>query len=236
MAPNTRPPRAHVALISFSLVSTLAAGCRVPPPTLQQVLQLGYLTPEQAYESWRTAIQGNLLVEEYRCLSKGWRRRNGDGVGGVSLFAYSEVRDAHLEAEPLLRLALKRADPPRLIAQSPAEVIFQARIPGALWYADHWLLVRLVREGFTAVHTIDRPDQAMHGERAVDLLRTGALSATSDGEETTLEARVQVPSVTDDGTEWPRDVVLMQVGWEWKVDDFDVLPEPVAPHPSAAVE
>lgn len=232
MAPGTRFPH-ELALIGLALVSGLAPGCRVPPPTLEQVLQLGYLTPEQAYESWRTAIQGNLLVEEYQSLSKDWRRRNGDGVVGVSLFGYSEVRDFVLEQRPHLRLALKLVEPPQLIARSSDEVIMQARIPGPLWFPDHWLWVRLVREGFTSVHTIDLPDRATHGTRDIDVLGTRVLTARRDGDDTTLEARVRVPTVTDDGTEWPRDVVLMQVGWEWKIDDFDVLPAPVPPSESA---
>jgi hypothetical protein len=36
------------------------------------------------------------------------------------------------------------------------------------------------------------------------------------------------PSATDEGTTWPQDVVLMQVGWHWKVDAFDVVDEPLA--------
>src|SRR5688572_22097034 len=102
-----RLPRGHCALLGFISVLALLASCRVPPPTIEQVLRLGYLTPEQAYESWRTAIQGNLLVEEYRSLSKDWRKRNGDGVVGVSLFTYSEARDSYLEQYPLARLAFR---------------------------------------------------------------------------------------------------------------------------------
>jgi len=215
-------------------VLALSASCRVPPPTLDQVLRLGYLTPEQAYESWRTAVQGELLVEEYGSLSKGWRQRNGNGDsrGGVSLFAYSEVRDWYLEQYPLARLAFRRAEPPQWIARSADEAILQARIPMPLWYADHWLVVRLVREGFTAVHVADQPEKAMYGARDIDLLEREVLSATLDGDRTTLDARIQVPAVTDDGTEWPNDVVLLQVGWEWKIDHFEVLPEPIAPESS----
>jgi len=41
--------------------------CRVPPRTIQQGLDYGFQAPEQAFESWRTTVQGNLLAKEYAC-------------------------------------------------------------------------------------------------------------------------------------------------------------------------
>lgn len=186
-------------------------------------MQFGYLTPEQAYESWRTAIQGEYLVQEYECLSKDWRLRNGK----VSLSTYSEIRDSVLEQNPGLRQGLYRAEKVDLVARTSEMVVFQARIRGPLWIADRWLWVRLVREGFTAVHVEDTPARATFGERDVDLLREDVLSAERRGDKTTLVAKVIVDTDTDDGTAWPRDVVLLQVGWRWKVDDFDVVDAPL---------
>ena len=49
------------------------AGCSVPTPTASQGLDYGFRTPKQAFRSFRTSVQGELLAEEYRCFSSLWR-------------------------------------------------------------------------------------------------------------------------------------------------------------------
>jgi hypothetical protein len=205
-------------------LAALLSACHVPPPTREQVMQLGYLTPEQTYETWRTAVQGEYLVQEYECLSKDYRSRNGN----LSLSTYSEVRDAILEEKPWLRPGLHRAEAAQVVSRTPEVVVLQALVRGPLWIDDHWLWVRLVREGFTAVHVKDMPSRAMYGKRGVDVLGTNALSARRRGEQTTLHAQVAVPTETDEGTIWPEDIVFVQVGWHWKIDDFGSVNEPLA--------
>lgn len=201
-----------------------AAGCVVPRPTVAQLLDMGHSTPTQTYDTWLTALQGELLVEEYECLSKGWRKRNGD----VSLFGYSEVRDATLARYPLLRWALHRAERPREVSRTADAVVLEARIPGYLWVPAHWLRVRLVRQAFTAVTVEGEPSAASFGRQDINLHEEGALRIIRRGAKTTLEARIEVPASPDDGTVWPEDLLLLEVGYRWRVDDFGVFDDPLA--------
>lgn len=202
---------------------SLVAGCTVPAPTVRQGLDYGFRTPEQTFRAWRTAVQGDLLVEEYKSLSKSWRAKNG----GVSLFAYSEARDQVMERYPQLRWALYRAKDPEVIARGERMAILQSRVPGPLWFEDRWLVVRLVREGFWDVWVDADPYQPSDGKTVEDIVDSRNLYFSDERGTPLLYGIVQVKQ---DGTKWPGDVGLLQVGWEWKIDDFQILEAPLEPN------
>jgi len=209
-------------LAVLGLLLTLA-GCRIPEPTVRQGLDYGFRTPEQAFRSWRTAVQGDLLVEEYKTLSKGWRARNGN----VSLFDYSEARDAILERYPQLRWALYRAKDPEVLARGERVALLQSRVPGPLWFQDRWLVVRLVRDGFWDAWLDTDPYQPSTGQPVRELVDSGTL--TYSRKERALYARAKLDAEAEELGRWPDDVSLLQVGWEWKIDDFQLLEAPLSP-------
>lgn len=200
----------------------LLAGCNVPAPTVRQGLDYGFRTPEQTFRSWRTAVQGDLLVEEYKTLSKSWRARNG----GTSLFTYSEARDTVLERYPQLRWALYRAKEPEVLARGERVALLQSRVPGPLWFGDKWLVVQLVREGFWDVWVDSDPYQPIDGRTVRDIVDSQNLYFSDKQGTPLLYGIVQVQP---DDAKWPAEVGLLQVGWEWKIDDFQLLDEPMAP-------
>lgn len=215
--------------LALGLLCTLV-GCKVPAPSVRQGLDYGFRTPEQTFRSWRTAVQGDLLVEEYKTLSKGWKARNG----GVSLFTYSEARDVVLEAIPQLRWLLYRAKEPEVLARGEQVVILQSRIPGPLWFSDSWLVVRLVREGFWDLWVDQSPLQPIDGRVVQDLV--GSHNLHYNPKDSPLlyalidfdRAQWQFPGSED--VRLPDDIGLLQVGWEWKIDAFDVLDAPLDPN------
>jgi hypothetical protein len=203
----------------------LVAGCQVPEPTVRQGLDYGFRTPEQTFRSWRTAVQGDLLVEEYKTLSKSWRARNG----GTSLFTYSEARDTVLERYPQLRWALYRAKEPEVLARGERVALLQSRVPGPLWFDDKWLVVQLVREGFWDVWVDSDPYQPIDGRTVSDIVDSRNLYFSDQQGTPLLYGIVQVKP---EDAEWPDDVGLLQVGWEWKIDEFQLLDEPMKPEDS----
>lgn len=187
----------------------------MPAPTVLQGLEFGFRTPVQTFRSWRTAVQGNLLAEEYRSLSKGFRQ-------GMSLFDYSEARDALLEETPHLRWALYRAKEPEALAIAEKEGVayLQSRIPGPLWFKDQWLFVRLVRQGYWDVWVEGEDPQ---GRMVPDIIASYNLQYDEKSQFLYGVAKLD----PKDG-KWPDDVQQFQVGWEWKIDDFKLLDEPLS--------
>ncbi|MEZ6013689.1 MAG: hypothetical protein R3F49_01130 [Planctomycetota bacterium] len=198
----------------------LLVGCTVPAPTVRQGLDYGFRTPEQTFRSWRTAVQGDLLVEEYKTLSKGWRAKNG----GASLFAYSEARDTVLEKYPQLRWLLYRAKEPEVVARGERMVLLQSRVPGPLWFSDHWLVVRVVRQGYWDLWVDSDPYQPTYGKQVDDIVDSQNLYYSEKSGTPLLYGIVEVKPKA---ASWPDDVSLLEVGWEWKIDDFQIVDAPL---------
>ncbi len=203
-------------LLVLALVG-LAPACRVPSPTVQQGLEYGFRTPKQAFQSWRTAVQGDLLVEEYRCFSRRWRARNG-----VTLLKYGEARDELLSEVPKLRWSLYRADAPEYLDRKDRSALLVARVPGPLWINDQYLLVTLRRQGFWELSVEDTPLEPEFGDQVDDPFKSQLFYFDKEGDrffvivdDYTAQAEGADPSV----------IHLVSAGWEWKIDDFTVVDE-----------
>ncbi len=141
----------HWRLISLVGLLVIAPGCIVPGPRPQQIAgyELGFQTPEGAFESLRTAFQGEVLEWELRCFSQGFRTRNQ-----LSQQAYRAFRPQLLEEIPHLRWGLSRAVIEEVEELSPRRVRLTARIPVPLW-SDERLEVVLVREEYAELYAGD---------------------------------------------------------------------------------
>jgi len=93
------------AIFLFATCLGTLQGCCVTPPTAEELLDLGYRSPEQAFLTLRAAVRGDLPRLEYRSLSAGFRRRNG-----LSQLSYREFREDWYRQNPWIRTALSSAE------------------------------------------------------------------------------------------------------------------------------
>ncbi len=199
----------------------LAVGCRVPPPTVAQGLNYGFNSPEQALASFRTAFQGNLLDEEFRCFSIVWKDKN---VGSINY--YSEARDELMRRVPKLRWALHRAEDPEVIARWDQDALLQCRIPGPLWFKDRYLVFRMHREGFWKGWTEASPDKPTEGNTMPDPIAANVLEYVEHDDRFRLNVD-EFSYWTDDTA--PEAITALQGGWQWKIQDLNVYDEPISP-------
>ncbi|MEM9801326.1 MAG: hypothetical protein AAGA20_13445 [Planctomycetota bacterium] len=207
-------------------------GCTVPPPEVQQGLDYGFRTPKQAFESWRTAVQGDLLDREYRCFSSDWRQRNGSGGRPVTLNTYALARDQVLEEYPYLRWAVYRAESPEEFGRTDDAALLVSRVPGPFWASDRYLLVRLRKQGFWELTVESAPDTPF-GDHVSDPVADQVFYFDESTSRffVIIETSEQVP-----GLDSAEPVDLATAGWEWKIDDFtivDELPEDLPGAPPA---
>lgn len=81
----------------LAALALLTASC-VAPPTGADYLAVGFRTPEQAFKSYQTAMAGDQIDLEYRCLGQEFRRANElDGM------TYRVAREELLSANPFLK-------------------------------------------------------------------------------------------------------------------------------------
>lgn len=179
-----------------------AAGCHVPAPKPREVLAVGFRDPLQAFETFRTAIRGDLLELEYRCFSTGFHRRNG-----LSQLGYREFRDELLRREPLLRWALHRAEVVD-VRRGEAQARVEARAVGRT------LVLDFVREDFWEIRS--------GAELLADDLLP-ALQGTLRHQEARDGSPWLVAMVPLEGVDPDAPVTELRVGSEWKIDDFRLV-------------
>ncbi len=219
---NERVIAPYQALASGALLMGTTASCTVPAPTVQQGLRYGFNTPEQALESFRTAVQGNLLDEEFRCFSRQWKAT----TKVRSINYYSEVRDEIMDEIPQLRWALYRAEEPEVIRQWTRDALLQCRIPGPLWTKDRWLIFRMHREGYWDAWTEQTPEKPTEGNTFPDPFDAGVLQYVDRYD----VFRVNIDAFSEEtGDTAPEAIIAVRGGWQWKILDFAVQDSPTTP-------
>lgn len=83
--------------LSLCLTCLAAPSC-LSAPDPQSLLDVGFRSPEQTFESFKTAVRGDLPMLEYRCLSAEFRRANG-----LSAHTFLEGRKQLLQQNPFIR-------------------------------------------------------------------------------------------------------------------------------------
>ena len=193
----------------------------MPPPTVQQGLSYGFNSPKQALASMRTAFQGNLLDEEFRCFSIEWRDNNVNSIN-----FYSEARDELMRRVPKLRWVLYRAEDPQVIARSDQDALLQCRIPGPLWFKDRYLVLHMHREGFWKGWTEGTPEKATEGNAMPDPIAAHVLEYVEKDDRYSLNVD-EFSYWTDDTA--PEAMTALHGGWQWKIQDINVYDEPISP-------
>jgi len=158
----------------------------------------GFRTPEQAFRSYQSFLAADLEEWEYRCLSNGFKQRNG-----LSFTNYAEFREQLFSSRPWLKVF---AEAEIVGSVSVAEDVhdIEARVAGRT------VRVRLVREDSYEIwgggELLD-DDLA----RFEDLV---AVEPTPHGSHLTISVTPQVPEL-DLST-----VTEVTVERSWKIDDL----------------
>jgi hypothetical protein len=102
-------PKRDLAPLLLTLASlagaSLNAGCCVTPPNEEEILGLGFRSPEQTFATFQAGYRGDLPRLEFRCLSVDFRAREG-----LSQWAYREFRDRELSAKPWFKKGVSDAE------------------------------------------------------------------------------------------------------------------------------
>lgn len=197
------------------LACSTLPGCRVSPPTPEQVRAYGFDTPVQAFQSFVVALRAQWPQDEYRCFSSTFKERNS-----LSRLGYLEFRDHLLESQPLLRWALARA------TRHPEAYHLQDLEPGRLTKLEvtlsgRTLVVLLRREDYFAMY--GAPENPLESaelwvdDNVRDLEQDHYLYVPED--KSRLIAQVPYPDRDLDR------LVALKVGREWKIEDLYVMEE-----------
>jgi hypothetical protein len=189
-----------------SLLLTLTGAC-VCPPSAEEMADLGFRTPEQAFRSYQSYLAADLVEWEYRCLSSGFKERHG-----ISFSTYLEVRGELFETQPWLKVF---ADAEIVGSVSVAEDVhdIEARVAGRT------VRVRLVREDSYEIW--EGPDLLWDDDARFE--EVVSLEPTPDGPRLTATVAPGVPNLDlSTATEFT-------VERSWKIDDLSEAPD--APQP-----
>jgi hypothetical protein len=195
---------------------TLILGACVCPPSPEDVLQIGFRTPEQAFRTFQTATRLDDPDLELRCFSSGFRERNQ-----ISQLTWRVGREDLYRRQPWLRVGIVGAE---VIEREVREPRARLRIDTAA--GDYQ--VDLVREDFA--------EGWAGGERVFDVELGGAdrppwektTGVQRDAENSDwFYGRVELPAGVDGGA-----LTDVRFGREWKIDGVTPLePPPREPIP-----
>jgi len=207
MQPRSRTPRSPWLL---ALTASLVACC-VSPPTAEELLDVGFRSPEQAFRTYQTAMAGDHLDLEYRCLSADFRADNGiDGM------VYRLGREELLKQQPFVKL-LADGEIEASRELSPTLVELDVKV-SAMFVTKH-IRVWMTRLDFYEAWRGD--------ELAFDAFADFQDHVfLEDGDPDQMFAIVSVPE-GQDGTS----VTELRFGREWRIAGFELIQEP---EPAAA--
>ena len=204
---RTRLSSAPRTLLAATLVA--ATACCVSPPTAEELLAVGFRSPEQAFATYQTAMAGDHLDLEYRCLAPAFKAANG--IDGMS---YRLAREVLFDQQPFVKLlADGEVVSSRPLGPAAHELIVEA---GALWVTEHVRVV-LTREDFY---------ETWRGEDlAFDDFATFEdhvfVEPGEDGAPDLLYALLTVPTGEDAST-----VTEVRLGREWRIAGFELTTDP----------
>ena len=170
----------------------ILCACCVSPAAPEDLLAVGVRTPEQTFRTFQTAVRSELLGLEYRCLSPGFKERNG----GVTELGWRIFR----EDLPWLKYAARAQVLERQDLRD-GRIRLVARIDTL--FVDETFAVDFVRLDFYETY---------EGEGlAEDGYAAWASIARREGDSLVLE--VPMPQGYD-----LTELVELRAGTEWKID------------------
>jgi len=191
-----------------SMWAWILCACCLSPAAPEDLLAVGYRSPEQTLRTFQTALRSDLLGLEYRCLSEGFKRRNG-----VTELTWRLVRE----------------DMPWLKHAARAEIVEREDLPGDrkrlvarldTLFIDETFAVDFVRQGF--FETYD------HEGLLEDDFASWLEIAREDGDSLVVE--IPMPRGVA-----PHEITEFRAGQEWKIDSLERLtdaPSSTNPEPT----
>lgn len=224
-APAPGPP---IRALALALCCLLGSCVSLGRGDARRLLDAGFRTPEQTFETFQLAVAGDLPDWEYSCLSSGFLRRNG-----LSQQVYREGRRRLLEKKPWIRW-IARAK----VVSSESLGTHRHRITAEIHCQT--IAVELVRDDFIEVYArlplpMRRPvyDDFARFEDLVELEPIPGTAPSpeggpppSDGGPTDWIVRVTAFAELPEGVV-PQDVSEIRIGQDWKIDElYDPDTEP----------
>lgn len=184
---------------AIALVVSTSAAC-VSPPTAEDYLEVGFRSPEQAFRSFQTAMAGDEIDLEYRCLGRDFRLANG--IDGMT---YRVAREELFKQQPFIKLVTQ------------GEIIGSERLDAKHhrltiqvknWFVNETFEVDLVREDFMEAWSEERSlffDFASFDEHVF----------TDEDNPSLLYAIAQAPPDVP-----PSSITELNFGREWRISGF----------------
>ncbi|MDF1798188.1 MAG: hypothetical protein P1V81_03355 [Planctomycetota bacterium] len=205
--PRSHAPRSPWLLV---LIAGLMASC-VSPPTAEELLDVGFRSPEQAFRTYQTAMAGDHLDLEYRCLSAKFRADNQiDGL------VYRLGREELLKRQPFVKLL---ADGKIEASRELAPDLVELEVKVSAMFVTKRIRVWMVRVDYY---------EAWRGEQ----LAFDAFANFQDhvflekGDPDQMFGIVAVPEGEDGSS-----VTELRFGREWRIAGFELMQE--SPDPTA---
>ena len=197
----------------------LAAGCYSTPPNAEEILNLGFRTPEMTFRTFQAGVRGELPRLEYRCLSGGFRSRNH-----LSQILYREFRDSELAPKLWFRVGVPDAE----ILESIALSVGRHRIRAGAY--GHEFVLEFVREDFFAIYAgeellADEPITNSSFPDWLEIYRPEGLDGWY------LAAGAELPSelAEQSANELLRELTEFRIGRDWKIDSIGGAAPPIDP-------
>jgi len=177
-------------------LATFLSGCLCPPSN-KDLLAVGYRSPEQTVRTFQTGVKADDPGLEYRCLSSGFRRRNG-----LSGLIWREFREELFAQNPFLRTGLAKAK----IVTVDTDGAHSRIVIGSF---GRLFELELVREDFAQLYA--GSEQVLDREAPFEQWT----SVERAGDELWLTGGAPVPAGLDGHL-----ITELRLGREWKIDDF----------------
>lgn len=187
------------ALVLSLSVLLLGSGC-ASSPTAQDWLDVGFDSPEQTLNTFRTGLRGNEPDLEYDSFSARFRADLG-----LSELAYLELRDEVFGRYPFLRKFVE-LDVVSEGSEGPRSHLLVVRL--SAFFSERWVEVTFVRDDYYSVRSGD-------SILADDYAAFANMIASNDD-------RLVVLLETEEPID-PREVTHVVIGQEWKIDGFRTL-------------
>lgn len=192
----------HPALVALLWAPVGLSAC-LSAPEPQDLLAVGFRSPEQAFRTFQTALRADLPDLEYRCLSSDFKAREG-----IHQLGWREFREELFGSRPWLKLAAK------------AEIRETLPLPDGRRRVVAHLDTLFVDETFAVDFRREDYHETFDAEGLLED-DTRPWNKTATEREGRLVLTVPMPQGVA-----VHEIVEFRAGREWKIDGFELLPAP----------
>ncbi|MEZ5978049.1 MAG: hypothetical protein R3F34_07520 [Planctomycetota bacterium] len=210
--------RSATALVAGALA--LVASCATAPPTPEELVAIGFRSPEQTFRTFQAAVGADLIDLEYRCYAsefkKEWKITQGN---------YRVARKELFAQMPWVR-RISRAEIRGTTYHETGLAQIDARVSFLLQTVD--IEVYLVRDGYFEVWSGDErlDDGSIEFRDAIRRVSEGEQWDREERFVATIELESPVPPAIADRLDQVTELV---VGQEWRIAGMRVRDGSAAP-------